>query len=167
MTDPVKITPLPPVPSLQPFLADQKAVPITVPWNQWFVQVREKINLINAILAAFSSIVTSGFVVINAALGTAYTRTITGTAGEIGVSNGDGLLGNPTLTLVATGVMPGTYGDATNVAQVTVDVDGRITSAVDVPISFPAGATWGSITGTITNQTDLVAYVAAVSMCGN
>ena len=35
----------------------------------------------------------------------------------------------------ATAVIPGTYGDATNVGQFTVDAQGRLTSAVNVPIS--------------------------------
>jgi len=37
--------------------------------------------------------------------------------------------------LVVTGVTAATYGDATNVGQFTVDAKGRITSAVDVPIT--------------------------------
>ena len=41
----------------------------------------------------------------------------------------------------ATGVLPGTYGDATNVGQLTVDTQGRLTSAVDVPIVFPTAIT--------------------------
>jgi hypothetical protein len=42
----------------------------------------------------------------------------------------------------ATAVLPGTYGDASNVGQFTVDVQGRITSAVDVPITFPTTLTF-------------------------
>ena len=41
------------------------------------------------------------------------------------------------ISLNDTAVTPGTYGDATNVAQVTVDAKGRLTAAADVPISFP------------------------------
>ena len=41
--------------------------------------------------------------------------------------------------LSPSGVTAGTYGDATNVAQFTVDVNGIITSAVDVPIAAGAG----------------------------
>ena len=43
---------------------------------------------------------------------------------------------------VATDVGPGTYGDATNVGQFTVDAQGRVTSAADVPITFPATLTF-------------------------
>jgi hypothetical protein len=50
-------------------------------------------------------------------------RTITGTAGRIGVTNGDGVAGNPTLDLTS-GVIgsPGTY------TSVTVDTYGRVTA---------------------------------------
>ena len=43
-----------------------------------------------------------------------------------------------------TGVLPGTYGDATHVGQFTVDTQGRLTSAVDVPIVFPTAITFVS-----------------------
>ena len=42
----------------------------------------------------------------------------------------------------ATAVLPGTYGDASNVGQFTVDTQGRLTSAVDVPITFPTTLTF-------------------------
>ena len=45
--------------------------------------------------------------------------------------------GSAVLTLAAAGVVAGTYGDATNVGQFTVDAKGRVTAAADVPITFP------------------------------
>ncbi len=42
----------------------------------------------------------------------------------------------------ATAVVPGTYGDATNVPRITVDAQGRVTSAVDTPIAFPTTLTF-------------------------
>jgi hypothetical protein len=51
--------------------------------------------------------------------------------------------GNITLNLSDTAVTPGTYGDATNSPQITVDQKGRITGIVDVPISGGGGsAAW-------------------------
>lgn len=69
---------------------------------------------------------------------------------EFGVStqvlmSGDAtILSSGSLSLANTGVAAGTYGDSTNVAQVTVDAKGRILTAVNVPIS-------GIGSGTVTN----------------
>lgn len=85
--------------------------------------------------------------------------------------DGGGVLGtDPTITLdlADTAVTPGTYGDATNVPQITVDQQGRITEVVDVPITGGGGGSGpgqqsGTFTPTITFSTpgDLsVAYTA-------
>lgn len=68
-------------------------------------------------LAAFNN---NGFMVQTAA-DTFTSRTITGTAGQITVTNGNGVSGNPVLSLASTGVTPGTYN------SVTVDAQGRVT----------------------------------------
>lgn len=57
-----------------------------------------------------------------------------------GLSGGGDLSGpDRTFNLEDTAVTPGTFGDANNVAQITVDQQGRITAAVDVPISGTGG----------------------------
>lgn len=60
---------------------------------------------------------------------------------ESGELTGGGLLKNAPLSfgLANSGVTPDTYGDATNVPQVTVDAFGRVTNIVDVPISGGSG----------------------------
>jgi hypothetical protein len=59
---------------------------------------------------------------------------------EGGIQGGQALsAGDMTLSLTDTGVSAGTYGDSSNVAQITVDEKGRITSAVDVPVSGGGG----------------------------
>jgi hypothetical protein len=63
------------------------------------------------------------------------------------VTAGPGV-GAQATTITPTGVAPGTYGDATNVAQVTVNAAGQVTAAADVPIAFPAAP---SPLGTVTN----------------
>lgn len=40
------------------------------------------------------------------------------------------------------GATPGTYGDATNVPQITVNAFGHVTGVVDIPITGGGGAAW-------------------------
>ena len=65
--------------------------------------------------------------------------------------------------LANTAVTLGTYGDATNVPQFTVDADGRITNAVDVPITFPTGFIT-SILDTSTVDLDVTANVLSANV---
>lgn len=62
---------------------------------------------------------------------------ITQLTGDVTAGPGSGA---QVATLANTAVTPGTYGDATTVAQITVDQKGRITAAADVPISGSGGA---------------------------
>lgn len=52
-----------------------------------------------------------------------------------GLSGGGALTGNVTLNIANTAVSAGTYGNSGNVAQITVDAQGRITSAANVVIT--------------------------------
>ena len=67
----------------------------------------------------------------------------------------------------ATGVTIGTYGDATHVGQFTVDAQGQITSAVNVPISVsfataPVTSTSAGVSGNIAvDSTYLYVYTGA------
>jgi hypothetical protein len=76
-------------------------------------------------LAGLESLATTGFGV-RSATDTWLTRAITGTAGRISVTNGDGVAGAPVLDLVASGVAAGTYN------SVTTDIYGRVTAASNV-----------------------------------
>jgi hypothetical protein len=53
-----------------------------------------------------------------------------------GLTGGGQLTGNVTLDLVNTAVAAGSYGSATQVSQVTIDAQGRVTSAANVTIAI-------------------------------
>lgn len=57
-----------------------------------------------------------------------------------GLTGGGNLSGDRTISLANTAVSPGTYGSASQVAQVTVDAQGRLTSATNVSVAIDASA---------------------------
>lgn len=63
---------------------------------------------------------------------------ITGTAGQIDVADGDGIGGNPTISLPNSGVSAASY----IFTSLTVDAQGRITSASSNPTGVGATGTW-------------------------
>lgn len=60
--------------------------------------------------------------------------------GGIGIDVGGAFPGAITIDLEPSGVTAGTYGDSTNVAQITVDAQGRVTSATEVAIGASGGS---------------------------
>jgi hypothetical protein len=103
---------------------------------------------------------------------------IQGTSGQISVANGDGIAGPPTLDLVATGVIAGTYGSASGVPVVTVDNRGRISSISVAPavtggtvteIDTGYGLLGGPITvaGTISVDTSVIATLSGIQTLTN
>jgi len=72
-----------------------------------------------------------------------------------GLSNGGALTGNVTLNLANTAVAAGTYGNATAVSQITVDAQGRITSAGNVTIAIANSAVSGLGTMSIQNANNV------------
>jgi hypothetical protein len=93
---------------------------------------------LDATLTALAAYNTNGLITQTAA-DTFTGRTITGTASQVDVANGNGVAGNPTISLPNTGVTAGSYVDP----QITVDAKGRITSITNgVPGSFDIDKTY-------------------------
>jgi hypothetical protein len=88
----------------------------------------------------------TGAVVLTAANVGAAANTVEIIAG-IGLDGGGNLAANVTIDLANTTVTSGTYGDANNVAQFTVDAQGRLTAASNVAI-FASGTVTNVATGT-------------------
>ena len=91
--------------------------------------------------------------------GTITPRILTGTAGDISVTNGDGASGDPVFDLVNTAVTPGTYGSTTQIPVITVDAKGRITSASLTPSTSGGTVTYVSALTLGTSGTDLSSTV--------
>lgn len=68
-----------------------------------------------------------------------------------GLQGGGNLTADRTLSLTDTGVTASTYGNGLNVPQIAVDAQGRITSAVNVPIVF--GQNYQDFTDTVQSTT--------------
>ncbi len=71
--------------------------------------------------------------------GTATTRSIAAGTG-LGVTNADGVSGNPTVALSNTAVTAGSYGSATQVPNYTVNAQGQLTAAANTSIAIPSTA---------------------------
>lgn len=99
---------------------------------------------LNVNLTALAGVGIDGFYVRTGAT-TAAARTITAGTGMV-VTNGNGVSGNPVITLNDTGVTPGIFGSATQTPVITIDAQGRITTS-GVNTVTPA---WSSITNTPT-----------------
>lgn len=78
---------------------------------------------------------------------------------DVGAGTGISVAANA-VNLADTAVTPGTYGDASNVPQITVDQQGRITDVVDVAISGGGGsAAW-----TLVDQTGAAIVARTVTI---
>ena len=108
-------------------------------------------------LVAISGLTTTG-IISRTSGGAMATRTITGTAARIALTNGNGVSGNPTIDLITTAVTLGEYNAASltsaagsetvNATNYTVDDYGRLTASATLPI---ATATEGTVAAAYNN----------------
>src|ERR1700754_4644925 len=83
----------PSTPDANKILRGQK---FTNTWNQWFIALKSKVDVINAAIIGLSNF--TGVVFIPRRTdGSFVSRTITGTSGNVSVANGDGAAGNPAI----------------------------------------------------------------------
>lgn len=108
--------------------------------------VWEKIDNTDAVLSVNGQ---TGVVVLTPASIGAAANTVNVIAGT-GLAGGGALTANVTLDLTNTAVTPGSYGSATQVSQVTIDAQGRVTSAANVSIAISNSAVSGL--GTMSTQ---------------
>lgn len=66
-----------------------------------------------------------------------------------GLSGGGQLTGNVTINMANTAVSAGTYGDAAQVSQVTIDNQGRVTNASNVGISIAVANVSGAVPNSV------------------
>lgn len=88
--------------------------------------------------------VVEGSFAVAESLNASYVGNISGTAGAINVTGGTGINSNATVSLVATGVTAGTYGNATYSPVITVDTYGRIQN-VDLVENIGGGGGNGNV----------------------
>lgn len=108
-------------------------------WLQWFQQVKIKIDVINENLYQLGNISGVGFTTRDGA-GNWHQRVIQGTANEIDVADGDGVAGNPTISI------SNSYAGQTSITTIgTITVGTWNGTVIDVAYggtgaSNPAGA---------------------------
>ena len=130
-------------------------------WAIFNGSVWQKIDQSPAVLSVNGQ---TGAVVLNAANVGATPNTTFVLAGT-GISGGGQLTGNVTINLANTAVTAGTYGTATQVSQVTVDAQGRITSAANVAIAIANSAVSGL--GTMSTQNANAVTITGGSVTAN
>jgi len=115
-------------------------------WAIFNGSVWEKVDNTEAVISVNGQ---TGAVTLTAADVGAAANTVEIIAG-VGLDGGGNLAANVTIDLANTAVSPDTYGDAANVAQFTVDAQGRLTSAANVAISISTANVTGL--GTMASQ---------------
>lgn len=103
MAAPLNTQKIPPVPSSMDLQEGQQKV-VSQPWQQWFNQLRDKVNVITASIVALAGNSTAGFLSSDGA-GGINSRTLVAGSG-ITITDGDGIAGNPIIAATASGGAP-------------------------------------------------------------
>ena len=98
--------------------------------------VNEGVQPFSSTLDALSSFNTNG-IMVQTDTSEFIGRTIEGTASQVTVTNGDGVAGNPTIGLAASGVVAGTYGSSSLIPVPVIDASGRITGITTAAVTSP------------------------------
>lgn len=127
---------------------------LTANWRRFFINFQAEAIGLTPILNTLSTFSSQGLMTYISAT-QVVGRTITASTG-ITVTNGQGLFGNPTISITATGVTAASYGAADSVGTFTVNAQGQLTVAASTPIQITEAQ--------VTNlTTDLAAKLTASS----
>lgn len=91
----------------------------------------------DATLTALAGLNATGGLVVQTGDDTFTKRTLTGTDSQVTVTNGNGVEGDPTISLPASGVTANTYGSASVIPVVTVNAQGVVTLVTTAAVASP------------------------------
>ena len=92
----------------------------------------------DATLTALAGLNDTGGLVVQTGDDTFTKRTLTGTDSQVTVTNGNGVAGDPTISLPASGVTANTYGSASVIPVLTVNAQGVVTLVTTAAVESPA-----------------------------